>query len=179
MATGKATPSLFLWSRRPGGWRGPSRQVAARHLTPWIYSIMPQPMRNRGVAMGLVFAGTSAGASVMTLATSYAAAHAGWRAAYLLLALPMLVVALPLQFLTAKTLSAGTRRRRSPGPCGITNRAHRRGFRPILRNVRKLADWMVEQGGFEPSVSREVFPKENTRECWDISDRNRLASFRE
>src|SRR5208337_2877020 len=44
---------------------------------------------------------------------------------------------------------------------------------------RKIADWPPEQGGFEPSVSREVFAKENTRECWDISGRNRLASRRE
>ncbi len=30
------------------------------------------------------------------------------------------------------------------GPCAIANRAHRRGFRAILRNGRKLTDWMVE-----------------------------------
>jgi hypothetical protein len=35
---------------------------------------------------------------------------------------------------------------------------------------------MVERGGFEPPVSREVFRKENTRECWDILGRNPLAS---
>jgi hypothetical protein len=34
-------------------------------------------------------------------------------------------------------------------------------------------EWLLEQGGLETSVSREVFPKENTRECWDISCRNR------
>jgi hypothetical protein len=40
-------------------------------------------------------------------------------------------------------------------------------------------DWLVERGGFEPPVSREVFPKENTRECWDISRRTRLTASRE
>jgi hypothetical protein len=34
---------------------------------------------------------------------------------------------------------------------------------------------VAERGGFEPPVSREVFPKENTRECWDILGRNPLG----
>ena len=29
-----------------------------------------------------------------------------------------------------------------------------------------LYDWLLERGGLEPSVSREVFPKENGRQCW-------------
>ena len=44
------------------------------------------------------------------------------------------------------------RRGRSPGPRMIANRAHTRGFRAILRKVRKLTDWMVEQAGFEPAT---------------------------
>ena len=42
--------------------------------------------------------------------------------------------------------------RRSPRPNAIANRAQTRGFRAILRNERKLEDWMVEQKGFEPST---------------------------
>jgi len=30
----------------------------------------------------------------------------------------------------------------------------------------KIEDWLAEQGGFEPPVSREGFPKENGRKCW-------------
>ena len=29
---------------------------------------------------------------------------------------------------------------------------HTRGFRSILRKIRKIADWMAEREGFEPSV---------------------------
>jgi hypothetical protein len=36
----------------------------------------------------------------------------------------------------------------------IANRAHPRGFLSILRDRRKLADWMVVQKGFEPSGRR-------------------------
>ena len=38
----------------------------------------------------------------------------------------------------------------------IGNRAHTREFRSILRDVRKLRDWMVEQGGFELATPRSV-----------------------
>ena len=34
-------------------------------------------------------------------------------------------------------------------------------FRSILRDVRKLTDWLAERGGLETSVSRETFSKEN------------------
>jgi hypothetical protein len=43
-------------------------------------------------------------------------------------------------------------------------------------DTASCADCVAERGGFEPPVSREVFPKENTPECWDILGRNPLAS---
>ena len=43
----------------------------------------------------------------------------------------------------------------------------------------KIAACLLERGGLETAVPREDFPKENTRECWDISGRNRLTSSRE
>ena len=57
-----------------------------------------------------------------------------------------------------------------PGEIRISQRYADNGF---------CSDWLVERGGFEPPVSREVFPKENTPECWDILGRNPLASCRE
>jgi hypothetical protein len=52
-------------------------------------------------------------------------------------------------------------------------------IRDCGENISDLADSVAERGGFEPPVSREVFPKENTRECWDISRRTRLTASRE
>jgi MFS family permease len=51
----------------------------------------------RGFAMGLTFAGTSLGGAGMTLIGAFAVDHlGGWRSAYVTLALPMLLIALPL-----------------------------------------------------------------------------------
>ena len=31
----------------------------------------------------------------------------------------------------------------------------------------EIADWLAERGGFEPPVSREVFPRGTPREYWE------------
>src|ERR1019366_1013134 len=49
-----------------------------------------------------------------------------------------------------------------------------RAIQQLERRISRDKDWVAERGGFEPPVSREVFRKENTRECWDISGRDRL-----
>jgi hypothetical protein len=36
---------------------------------------------------------------------------------------------------------------------------------PFPEEKAKIADWLLEQGGFEPPVSREVFSMENLRKC--------------
>jgi len=133
MATGVITcGAAVLWASRTESFNAMVGAYLLMGLGAGLSCIVPCSVvtarwfsANRGVAMGVVFAGTSSGASVMTLALSYAAVHAGWRAAYLLLALPMLVVALPLQFLTAKTLPAGSRapdpnQDREPAGTGLT-----------------------------------------------------------
>ncbi|HEY6418992.1 MAG TPA: MFS transporter [Candidatus Binataceae bacterium] len=51
----------------------------------------------RGLAMGLTFAGTSLGGAGMTLVGNAAILHfGGWRAGYLTLAAPMLIIVIPL-----------------------------------------------------------------------------------
>jgi MFS family permease len=58
----------------------------------------------RGLAMGMAFAGTSFGGAVMTVVASRAIAWGGsWRMGYLVLAIPMLVVAVPLVMLVIST----------------------------------------------------------------------------
>ena len=49
----------------------------------------------RGLAMGITLAGTTTGAMLMTLVASYIIPRAGWRIAYLALAVPMLTVVIP------------------------------------------------------------------------------------
>jgi len=57
----------------------------------------------RGLALGVTFAGTSIGGMGMTIVSNYAIAAGGWRSGYVILAVPMLVVAIPLILLTVKS----------------------------------------------------------------------------
>src|SRR5579862_1994646 len=57
----------------------------------------------RGLAMGLTFAGTSLGSAVMIVIANRAIAFGGWRAGYLAMALPMLVIVAPLIFFVVRS----------------------------------------------------------------------------
>jgi sugar phosphate permease len=57
----------------------------------------------RGIAMGVTFAGTSLGGAGMTIVASRAIAHGSWRTGYVALALPMLLIVIPLLLLTVRT----------------------------------------------------------------------------
>lgn len=57
----------------------------------------------RGRALGLTMAGTTVGGMVMTLVADRIIAWGGWRAAYTILAVPMLLIALPLVLLLVRT----------------------------------------------------------------------------
>ncbi|MFZ0887805.1 MAG: MFS transporter [Candidatus Binataceae bacterium] len=57
----------------------------------------------RGLAMGVAMTGTSLGGAAMTIVASFAIGHAGWRAAYLTLGLPMVVVVIPVLILMVRT----------------------------------------------------------------------------
>ncbi len=61
----------------------------------------------RGTALGITMAGTSLGGMVMTLVAARVIAAAGWRAAFVALALPMFLVALPLVVGTVATRPPG------------------------------------------------------------------------
>jgi MFS family permease len=61
----------------------------------------------RGLALGLAMGGTSLGGMVMTLVASRVMTWGGWRAAYVALALPMLVIVVPLAIATVRTRPAG------------------------------------------------------------------------
>ncbi|MGO9059817.1 MAG: MFS transporter [Candidatus Binataceae bacterium] len=60
----------------------------------------------RGVALGIAMSGMSLGASAMTSFASYLIAMVGWRMAYTILAIPLLVVVIPIVLLTVRTRPA-------------------------------------------------------------------------
>ena len=57
----------------------------------------------RGRALGLTMAGTTVGGMVMTLVADRIIERAGWRAGYIILAIPMLLIALPLVLFLVRT----------------------------------------------------------------------------
>ncbi len=61
----------------------------------------------RGAALGLATAGMESGGMAMTYLSGYVIATHGWRAAYLLLAVPAIVLVLPLLLIVARTRPAG------------------------------------------------------------------------
>jgi MFS family permease len=57
----------------------------------------------RGLAMGIALAGASIGGAVMTPVVNYAIAARGWRFGYLLIAIPMAVITIPLLLVFIRT----------------------------------------------------------------------------
>jgi MFS family permease len=57
----------------------------------------------RGLAMGLAFAGTSLGGAAMTMVGNFAIVRGGWRMGYVALAIPMLVIVVPLIIFVVRT----------------------------------------------------------------------------
>jgi sugar phosphate permease len=68
--------------------------------------------RNRGLAMGITFMGTSLGGAGMVMIADRAINWGGWRAGYVTLAIPMVVIVVPLVLLVVRT--------RPPGASGVT-----------------------------------------------------------
>jgi MFS family permease len=62
----------------------------------------------RGLAMGVAISGTTVGGMVMTLVASSVILGRGWRMAYIALGAPMVVVVVPLVFLTVRSRPATT-----------------------------------------------------------------------
>ncbi|HXW83121.1 MAG TPA: MFS transporter [Candidatus Binataceae bacterium] len=70
--------------------------VTAATLIPASLVIASWFGERRGLAMGLTFAGTSLGGAVMIVVANKAIAFGGWRAGYVAMALPMLLIVAPL-----------------------------------------------------------------------------------
>lgn len=71
--------------------------IGAATLLPASFIVANWFSKNRGLAMGVTFAGTSLGGAGMTLIGNHAIQHfGGWRAAYVALAIPMIFIVVPL-----------------------------------------------------------------------------------
>ncbi|MGO9454767.1 MAG: MFS transporter [Candidatus Binataceae bacterium] len=81
--------------------------LAAATLLPCSVVIANWFGERRGEALGIVIAGTSFGGMVMTLVAARVVAVAGWRAGFVVLALPMFLIALPLVLMTVSTRPPG------------------------------------------------------------------------
>ncbi len=82
--------------------------ISAGTLAPAAFVIANWFQARRGLAMGMVMSGTTAGGMVMTLVVNYVIQGSGWRAAYLVLGVPMVVVVVPLTVLIVRSRPPGT-----------------------------------------------------------------------
>src|SRR5260370_7415061 len=75
--------------------------ISAGTLAPAAFVIANWFQAHRGLAMGLAMSGTTAGGMVMSLVANHVIQGPGWRAAYFVLALPTILVVVPLLLFTA------------------------------------------------------------------------------
>ncbi len=91
------TPMLFAYLVLGVG-------IGAATLLPSAMVIANWFGERRGAAMGITFAGTALGGAAMIAAGNFVIQHfGGWRAGYVALALPMLVIVIPLIFIMVRT----------------------------------------------------------------------------
>jgi MFS family permease len=80
--------------------------VTAATLIPASIVIASWFGARRGLALGFTFAGTSLGGAVMIVVANKAIAFGGWRAGYVAMALPMLLIVVPLVLLVVRSRPA-------------------------------------------------------------------------
>lgn len=70
--------------------------------------------QRRGLAMGIAFSGGTLGGAAMTMVASYAIATGGWRAGYVTLAVPILLIVVPLIVSLVRARNRAESRARAP-----------------------------------------------------------------
>jgi MFS family permease len=114
MAVGVAITALALFA---AGRADSFRAMAAAHVMIGVgtaaSTIIPVSLvtsnwfgARRGVALGIAMSGMSLGASVMASFASYLITIAGWRQAYTILSIPLVVLVMPIVVLTVRTRPA-------------------------------------------------------------------------
>ncbi|HUA32115.1 MAG TPA: MFS transporter [Candidatus Binataceae bacterium] len=77
--------------------------IGAATLLPAALVVSNWFAANRGLALGLTISGTAVGGAGMTLVANAAIARHGWRGGYVALAIPMIVIAIPIVILMVKS----------------------------------------------------------------------------
>jgi MFS family permease len=121
--------------------------IGAATLLPTGLIIANWFKERRGIAMGIVTAGTSIGGMVMTLVAARAIQASGWRTGYIAFALPTFLIAAPLVMLTIRTRppgeSEGAAQSANPLAAGLD-------LGPALRS---RSFWMISAAQFSFSLS--------------------------
>lgn len=77
--------------------------ISAGTLAPAAFVLANWFEAHRGLAMGITMSGTTAGGMAMTLVANHVISDFGWRVAYVVLGLPMIVVVVPLTALVVRS----------------------------------------------------------------------------
>src|SRR5216683_5613797 len=96
----------------------------------------------RGLAMGIALSGSTVGGSLMTLVAGHVFQVAGWRTAYIVLGLPMMVVAVPLVALVVRSRPPGT------VPMTVAEGAERLEGFETNEALRTRSFWMIVLANF-------------------------------
>lgn len=97
----------------------------------------------RGAALGLTLAGMEAGGMVITFVAGLLIVAIGWREAYALLALPLLVVVLPLYLIFVRTRPAAYRSPEAAQPVDAAAAARALPGLEVAEALRTRAFWML------------------------------------
>ncbi len=116
--------------------------ICAATLLPCAFVIANWFGERRGTALGVTMAGASCGGMVMTLVAARAIAAAGWRMGFLILAMPMFLIALPLVLATVRT------RPSREGNRSVADAALVRPGLDIGQAVRARSFWMIAVAQF-------------------------------
>jgi MFS family permease len=104
----------------------------------------------RGTAMGLAIAGVSAGGMVMVQVAAAVIRTSGWRAAYMALALPILLITIPLAVLVVRIRPSNVidaSSRTEPAREGRVSALEREGFN-LAEAVRPRSFWLIGVAAF-------------------------------
>ncbi len=91
--------------------------------------------------MGITNAGSTTGGMVMTLVAGYAIRNWGWRAAYLAVALPMILIAVPAIVIVVRNRPSDATEARGQASADLT------GFETV-EALRTLSFWMIALANF-------------------------------
>ena len=85
--------------------------ISASTIIPSVLVITSWFREHRGIALGIAFAGIPLGGTGVTIAASYIVQHIGFRAGYFAMAIPILLVVVPLLAIFMRSPSGGERTR--------------------------------------------------------------------